>query len=695
MDIRSRKVKPQEKQVKQINPKRSVEAQSSDGISAAITVQSIMTAPSRNLNPSNVLRLQRTIGNQAVLRLLRQQDTANIQHSFTPIPRNPKSFHLENTAPAKVSTLNQSRHEFPQAHQTGVAQRTTSALPLHIQRGEGHEHETLGNVTGLEVDIGDGVVLTWGQVVALAGDEFGSLQELQDSATTPDGKARIRAALEHTGVPGTAASTLPVPTDSQRQTQLENYVKLASENVSHFSSDNAALNAWYAHHSQAIEQAMMAGLATTNTSDIADLNQAYVTEAFGQHFLTDMFSGGHIRTPRGEIIEWYTQEFAPAVVDTMINNLRERFVDEIYQQVRPQQNWFTRWFVSKEVYRRRIRKALNKKINEGIKSIGRQELIRYLGLIVGGIVSRAIHDVEGERGVVVSSEAHPMPWTAYGDDQLSASPDSENQAKAAILAAVQDLELAYSIGTQESITRQDLPEPDTLPAKVLFAYNSDKVEAAAQPEVQKAAAYLLYHPDTYLELVGHADPIGGHDFNDDLSQRRAESVGRMIIGAGVKPTGIAINSQGENQLLTKNPRRYAQNRRVEFVWSSQPTVDPTDPVDIAQERAREAIRSKIGPPYRSVERFLPYAVETAPNTSGPNPDLPDWHWGSLPAEIQGSANKFVSGYIKKFRTDILASGQLDKDKVRGFDIEPRPIVEGILDDLANDPAGFLSKVFGR
>jgi hypothetical protein len=45
--------------------------------------------------------------------------------------------------------------------------------------------------------------------------------------------------------------------------------------------------------------------------------------------------------------------------------------------------------------------------------------------VLAGVVSGAMHDMDGKRGVAVSSEAHPEPWTAYGDAKLADSPVSE------------------------------------------------------------------------------------------------------------------------------------------------------------------------------------------------------------------------------------------------------------------------------
>ena len=46
-----------------------------------------------------------------------------------------------------------------------LAQRT-------LARFVGTEHKDLGDTTGASIDLGNGVVLSWGDIVALAGDEY-------------------------------------------------------------------------------------------------------------------------------------------------------------------------------------------------------------------------------------------------------------------------------------------------------------------------------------------------------------------------------------------------------------------------------------------------------------------------------------------------------------------------------------------
>src|SRR3954454_11609662 len=97
----------------------------------------------------------------------------------------------------------------------GVVSLLSQRRARTVQRYEGPEHAAIGNVTGMQIDLGNGVVLDWGQVVAIAGDEVGTEDELREWVTTDTGKARIRAAVEHAEMPGGGADVLPVPTAAQ------------------------------------------------------------------------------------------------------------------------------------------------------------------------------------------------------------------------------------------------------------------------------------------------------------------------------------------------------------------------------------------------------------------------------------------------------------------------------------------------
>ncbi len=82
------------------------------------------------------------------------------------------------------------------------------------------------------------------------------------------------------------------------------YVDLLSINVDHFEDD--AKISYSIGHTLALEKAKKAFQLKEKgelEEAIATLNMAYVMDAFASHFLTDLFSAGHLRTPRGPLLE--------------------------------------------------------------------------------------------------------------------------------------------------------------------------------------------------------------------------------------------------------------------------------------------------------------------------------------------------------------------------------------------------------
>ena len=82
------------------------------------------------------------------------------------------------------------------------------------------------------------------------------------------------------------------------------YKTILGANLDHFGQD--ALNTYRAGHQFALELATQAHAERQKHRDAqatALLNAAYAAEAFADHYLTDLFSAGHIRTPRRDLLE--------------------------------------------------------------------------------------------------------------------------------------------------------------------------------------------------------------------------------------------------------------------------------------------------------------------------------------------------------------------------------------------------------
>jgi OOP family OmpA-OmpF porin len=61
-----------------------------------------------------------------------------------------------------------------------------------------------------------------------------------------------------------------------------------------------------------------------------------------------------------------------------------------------------------------------------------------------------------------------------------------------------------------------------------------------------------------VSLVGHADPIGDNAYNMALSQRRAVNVANALTQAGVKPSSISVDYQGESAPVAQCSGRGAE-----------------------------------------------------------------------------------------------------------------------------------------
>ena len=556
-----------------------------------------------------------------------------------------------------------------------------------MQRFVGTEHKELGDSTGRTVDLGKGVVLSWGDLVALSGDEYASIDDLLADTKTDVGKQRLLAAIRDDHIPDPSSTKLPEPTDAQKSDRFVAFLGLASENSAHFNNAGQAIVRWSTEHSTALTAALDAGL----TSDAAGRQLAQAREAFAQHFLTDAFSGGHIRTPRPDIIGWYRANFGPPVVDTFISRLTARLIDGLVAQIKPQTKW------PDFVVRKEVNQAVGARLATAIARIdgGRAKLNDYFALGIAGVVSGAMHDLEGKRGVAVSSEDHPEPWTAFGDAQLSDSGVSKQQAELAIAVATAQVDAAYDIGRAHAVGA----DPAQAPKLSYFGFDSAQVSPTAEAEITAGAAYLQAHPEVQVTVTGHTDASGSNAYNEALGLQRAEAVATRLTAVGVRPDQIVVASDGERSLVTRAAGQFRLNRRVTFAYLNRPGpwVDPV------RDQAVTELHGQAAPPYSQVTRFVPkpLPVETTSPVIGQSTtatsqvELENWRWGSIPANLRGEIDAWVRGYGSALSSKISSAPELDDDTVEGFAIHPRALVEGVVTDLLRDPSGFLEGAFGQ
>ncbi|MFJ7284839.1 OmpA family protein [Pseudomonas sp. NPDC099000] len=109
-----------------------------------------------------------------------------------------------------------------------------------------------------------------------------------------------------------------------------------------------------------------------------------------------------------------------------------------------------------------------------------------------------------------------------------------------------------------------------LSGKVLFGSDDDSLNAASTEIVQKIGKALLGVGIERVRVDGHTDASGKESYNEQLSLRRAKSVGKVLTTVGMKDENIQLRGLGSSQPVTSNDTATGrtENRRVSIVVSA-------------------------------------------------------------------------------------------------------------------------------
>jgi OOP family OmpA-OmpF porin len=119
------------------------------------------------------------------------------------------------------------------------------------------------------------------------------------------------------------------------------------------------------------------------------------------------------------------------------------------------------------------------------------------------------------------------------------------------------------------------PAPQPPPARpalmtlrgVLFDFDKATLTQVARDSLARAARYLKEHPDARVEVSGHTDTRGTDEYNQKLSERRANAVKAHLVSQGIAANRITTKGLGETEPVADNGTEQgrAQNRRVVIV----------------------------------------------------------------------------------------------------------------------------------
>ncbi|GIJ93420.1 hypothetical protein CAPN002_06380 [Capnocytophaga stomatis] len=98
-----------------------------------------------------------------------------------------------------------------------------------------------------------------------------------------------------------------------------------------------------------------------------------------------------------------------------------------------------------------------------------------------------------------------------------------------------------------------------------FDFNSSKPQMSSTWAVDFVSKFLKSNSNANINIVGFADELGGTDYNQSLSNKRAEAVKKLLIDSGVDASRISTEGRGEDTSVNKtSPRARQIARRATF-----------------------------------------------------------------------------------------------------------------------------------
>lgn len=181
---------------------------------------------------------------------------------------------------------------------------------------------------------------------------------------------------------------------------------------------------------------------------------------------------------------------------------------------------------------------------------------------------------------------------AQADASRKAAEDAERQKQEAIAQKEQMrarllAQLNQVLQTRDTARGLIVSMPD-----VLFDFNKYTLKPEARERLAKISGIVLAYPDLKLAIEGYTDSIGSDDYNQTLSEKRADGVRGYLVSSGVVPDHVSAVGLGKSDPVADNSTAAGRklNRRVEMVVSgdvigqapgSSPSIvpDPTAPAN--------------------------------------------------------------------------------------------------------------------
>lgn len=157
-------------------------------------------------------------------------------------------------------------------------------------------------------------------------------------------------------------------------------------------------------------------------------------------------------------------------------------------------------------------------------------------------------------------------------DALRAKEEAANAEAARARRAAEELRAQLLDQFNRVLETRDTPRGLVVNmADVLFDTGKYNLRPAAREKLAKLSGIVVAHPGLNLAVEGHTDSTGSDEFNQKLSEQRAETVRNYLIEQGLPEAGVTSQGLGKTVPIADNGTAVGrqQNRRVEIIVSGE------------------------------------------------------------------------------------------------------------------------------
>jgi hypothetical protein len=323
------------------------------------------------------------------------------------------------------------------------------------------------------------------------------------------------------------------------------YLRLAAHNRDHFVQPDwnqkgrggirdSAGGAYRGLHEQAIELAYQAGRHKQNAGE------AFAREAAAEHFLTDAFSAGHLRTPRSSMQRYWDAKY-PRFYQSFVHVLEQGVSTALESQT----NVAT--VLAPDALLEHVVHGKVQKMLAGVPP-----------LTFGDVLGKIVHDVDNDQGLWVINELG-QTWKAYGDGNMYKDDPANLTAEKS--------RLAVSLGTDDIFSAEllgilDAGQAERTPEQ-LFADVKAHARSPAKPGASYAPEQVMPHPDpariqdngTQMTTASGFDDLWSLQIRTDQPETYGDKINAALKPGGVFYGELAAKGAGLDETsMTTHPR---------------------------------------------------------------------------------------------------------------------------------------------